>query len=156
MVEPAGRDFDARQQILGSITQPIAGAQHQVLEGLLQLHFDVGHDQLGLLEALPARPIEQRLGQDQIPGAASAAVRDAQAVGGAAFVIQAAGFARQARIRSCALAFAAQAKVSNAATRPIRMVQNLNWDTVVPRSGLMTVSNSETVSKLAAVVRVMR
>ncbi|CFW06468.1 Uncharacterised protein [Bordetella pertussis] len=64
--------------------------------------------------------------------------------------------ARQACIRSCALAFAAQAKVSNAATRPIRMVQNLNWDTVVPRSGLMTVSNSETVSKLAAVVRVMR
>ncbi|MNT28408.1 hypothetical protein D3C72_1640940 [compost metagenome] len=58
----------------------------------MQLHFDVGDDEFGLLVVLPAAPVEQRLGQRQVPDAASAAVGVGQASGAAGFLVGAAGF----------------------------------------------------------------
>ncbi|MNI63340.1 hypothetical protein D3C73_1187020 [compost metagenome] len=75
----------------------IGHAQQQVLIGLLQLHFHIGNDQLGLFVVLPAAPIKQRLGQRQVPDAASAAIRHAQALRAARFLVGATGFRRDQR-----------------------------------------------------------
>ncbi|MNQ74600.1 hypothetical protein D3C85_893600 [compost metagenome] len=81
------------QRVLGvqHVEVGVRHAQEQILEGLLELHFDVGDDKLGLLEILPAAPVEQGLGQRQIPDAAPAAVGVAQAAGAAGFLVGAAG-----------------------------------------------------------------
>ena len=82
-----------RQRVLGveHVEVGVGHAQQQVLVGLLQLHLDVGDDELGLFVVLPAAPVEQGLGQGQVPYAAPAAVGHAQAAGAAGFLVGAAG-----------------------------------------------------------------